>query len=364
MPPQIKIALFEDTTQTRSKVLEALKKHLGADGSVIPIEAGQFNEQDDKQRTYEDRLEGILSKPPYEDLTLVVGDRDLSKSQDIDFRGLSVNAVVAACERLAVPVCAYARELESDDDYDWRGRWEENHIVLSFSEGEDELARRAVVASRGFVDIAALLKPDIPTKSSPAKILADLLAKPEYTEKIALYAVGDQNRLTEILGKAKQTENRDLIKRLAHFLGYWLWLSLLRYPGVFINEVAAGSHLNIEHDSFQKPDVQAVFKEALYTGPFADPKRPQWWRGMVDDIVANENCADGLELVRNKVNPSIGRSQCYVDPSKPAGYYCIISRKPVSIENSKGGLSWFPRGADLTRVSIPKLEEYGPWLGS
>jgi len=364
MAPQIKIALFEDTTQTRSKVLDALKKHLGADGSVIPIEAGQFNEQDDKQRTYEDRLEGILSKPPYEGLTLVVADRDLSKSQDIDFRGLSVNAVVAACERLTVPVCAYARELESDDDYDWRGRWEENHIVLSFSEGEDELARRAVVAGRGFVDIAELLKPGIEVKSSPAKILAGLLGKAEYTDKISLYAVGDQNRLTEILGKSKQTVASDQVKRLTHFLGYWLWLSLLRYPGVFVNEVAAGSHLNIENDSFHRADVQSVFQEAIYTGPFADSKRPQWWRGMLDDIVARENCADGLELVQKKVSSSITRSQCYVDPSKPAGYYCIISRKPVSVENSKGGLSWFPRGADLTRISIPKLEEYGPWLGT
>src|SRR5205085_2654568 len=110
--------------------------------------------------------------------------------------------------------------------------------------------------------------------------------------------------------------------------------------------------------------VRTVFDEALYSGPFADDQHPQWWRGVLDDIVARENCADGLELVRKRIDSQIASSKCSVDPDKEAGYYCIISRAPVSLENSKGGLSWFPRGADLTRISNPKFEEYGPWLGA
>jgi len=362
MPSKIKVALFEDTAQTRSKILEALKSHLRRGESVIPFEAGQFSEVDDKERTYEDRLEGILAKPPYDDLTLVIADRDLSKSQDIDFRGLSVNVVAAASRKLSIPVCSYARELESQEDYDWRGRWEEGHIVISFSEGEVELARRAIIAGRGFAEIAEkLAQVDFDTKNSAAEMLAALLGKPEYADKMALYAVGDKYRLAEILGKGQQSQNQ--VKRLTHFLGYWLWDSLLRYPGVFVNEVAAASHLNIETDSFRQSEVKSIFDDALYSGPFADRQKPQWWRGMLDDIVSLENCVDGLELVRKNVSPTIERSHCFVDESKPAGYYCIISRLPVSLENSRGGLSWFPRGADLTRISNPKFEEYGPWLG-
>jgi hypothetical protein len=355
----IKIILFEDTQQTQSELVEALKKHLKTDGVVIPF--GEFKESPaDELRMYEDRLEGILSRAPYDEATMLVVDRDLSKSQN--FGGLSDDTVAAAAKRLAMPICSYARQ-QAPEDYTWRARWEEGRIVLSF-ENDEELARKAVLAARGFAEIAAGLPGVMKDRASksPAKILAALLGKPEYSDKIALYSVGDQNRLLEILAKAK--DGTDRVKRMECFLGYWLWDSLLRYPGLLVNEVAAASYLNIATVDFEKSEVRAVFAEALYDGPFADSKRPQWWRGMLDDIVSGENCSDGLELVHKKVSSTISPSQCCEDPSKPAGYYCIISGQPVSLENSKGGFSWFPRGADLTRISKTKYDEYGPWLGS
>jgi len=362
MPVQIKIVLFEDTEQTRSEILSALAKRLGPSDSAIPFDGSQFKESAaDQGMMYEERLRKILVSPPYDGATLIVADRDLSKSSH--FGGLSVNAVAAASKRLAIPICSYARQPDPED-YEWRGRWEEGHIVLSFSAGEDELARRVVLAARGFADITEGLPNVLTDKhtNSAAKILATLLRKPEFSEKIALYGVGDQNRLSEILAKGKSQPQQ--VRMMSHFLGYWLWDSLLRYPGLFVNEVAAASYLNIDTPAFRRPNVLAIFDEGVYQGPFADPNNLQWWRGMLDDIVSRENCADGLELVRKKVDASISGSKCNVDPSKPAGYYCIISRKPVSLENSKGGLSWFPRGADLTRISNPRFEEYGPWLGA
>jgi len=358
MASKIKIVLFEDTDQTRSGLLEGLNEHL-KDGEAIPF--GQSEESaEDMQRMYQDRLESILSKAPYDEATILVVDRDLSKSQN--FGGLSDDTVAAAAKRLAVPICSYARQ-QAPDDYNWRARWEEGRIVLSF-ENDEELARKAVLAARGFAEIAAGLPGVMKDRvgKSPAKVLAALLGKPEYSDKIALYSVGDQNRLAEILAKAK--DETDRIKRMKCLLGYWLWDSLLRYPGLLVNEVAAASYLNIATVDFEKSEVRTVFADALYGGPFADSKRPQWWRGMLDDIVSGENCSDGLELARKKVSSAINTSQCCEDPSKPAGYYCIISGQPVSLENSKGGFSWFPRGADLTRISKTKFDEYGPWLGS
>ncbi len=358
MASKIKVVLFEDAEQTRSVLLGVLNKHL-KDGEVIPF-AQSEESPDDKQRMYQDRIESILSKAPYDGATLLVVDRDLSKSQS--FVGLSDDAVAAAAKRLAIPICSYARQ-QPPEDYKLRSRWEEGHIVLSF-ENDEGLARKAVLAARGFADIAAKLPEVMKDKvsKSPAKILAALLGKPEYADKIVLYSVGDQNRLPEILAKAK--DETDHIKRMGCFLGYWLWDSLLRYPGLLVNEVAAASHLNIATEDFKKSEVRAVFREALYEGPFADPERPQWWRGGLDDIVSRDGYNSGLELVQKKVRATINPCQCSVDPSKPAGYYCIISEKPVSLEKSKGGLSWFPRGADLTRISIPMFEEYGPWIGT
>jgi hypothetical protein len=364
MPSNLKIVLFEDNTDTRTTIFDSLKKRLDENGGgvVVPFAQDQFTEPaSDKGRMYDERLEAILTKSPYDSATLVLADRDLSKSQD--FGGLSVSAVTAACGKLFIPICSYARLSDLDKEYDWRGRWEEGHIVLRFSDGENELARRAIIAAKGFSKIAEELPQVVvmEKKSPPAKILATLLGKPDYSDKIALYAVGDQNRLP---GAIPKTPSEQHLKRLTHFLGYWLWDSLLRYPGLLVNEIAAGSYLNILTDDFKQSGVQALFNTALFAGPFADPKKPQWWRGMLDDIVSSGNYADGLELVRDKIDPKISQSRCCVDNTKPAGYYCIISEEPVSLENSKGGLSWFPRGADLTRVSTLKFEEYGPWLGT
>jgi len=358
MADNIKVVLFEDTEETRAKVHKALTKHLKRHGSVIPFESGRLTETDtDKERMYETRLKDILTRAPYDGATLIVADENLAKSPA--FRGLSVGAVAAVSKTLGVPICEYAW-LPDTDDKKWRRRWEEGHIVLDFKD-ENELARRAVLAARGFTEIAARL-PGIMRRganTSPATIVADVLGKKEYSGKIALYGIGEK-RLSAVPAKTPQA-GRESERAMTTFLGYWLWNSLLRYPGLVVNEVAAASYLNIDTADFRKPQVQAIFKKALYRGPFADPKEPQWWRGVLDDIVSP---TDGLELVRKKLGVKVSRSKCWVDRSKSAGYYCIISRRPVSLENSKGGLSWLPRGADLTRISTSLLEEYGPWLGA
>lgn len=364
MATAIKIVVFEDIEDLRLRFVEALKKHLKAtDEEIVPFDGRLFEEEDDDRlRTYEDRIVKILQNKPYEGASLILADRDLSLSGDSGFRGLSVSSILTVAKRLALPVCSYAREPDHDD-YDWRGQWEEGHIVLRLSDGEDEMTRRVSLAARGFSEIAEKLSQvmEDTSNNSAAKILAAVLEKPEYSEKIALYGVGDQNLLPDILVRADDPQDR--VQKMIPILGYWLWGSLLRYPGLFVNETAAGSYLNIAEVDFHKQNVQKLFETALYTGPFADSHRKQWWRGMLDDIVSDQNFNDGLELAQKNVSSEIKPSQCSVDPTKSAGYYCIISRRPVSPENSSGGLSWFPRGADLTRISTEKLEEYGPWLG-
>jgi hypothetical protein len=359
MPAKLKIVLFEDTDATRSELVRLLREQFRAKGEVVPF--SQFQEKASAlKRMYEDRLADILKSVPYNEATLLLADRDLSKSPQ--FVGLSVSAVAAAARRLATPICSYARQ-PSPSDYKWRSRWQEGHIVLNF-ESDAELVRKAVIAARGFAMLTKSLPSFMKDKrnDSPAKILAAVLGKPEYADKIALYSVGDQNRLSGIPSNPKDASLHT--KKMSCFLGYWLWDSLLRYPGLLVNETAAASHLNIATKDFHKPTVRAVFKSAIYRGPFADSKCPQWWRGVLDDTVSKAGCDDGLDFVRKKVNPRIKPCQCSIDSSKSAGYFCIISEKPVSLENSKGGLSWFPRGADLTRVSNKKFEEFGPWLGA
>lgn len=359
MTDEIRIVLFEDTPATQSLVKGALEQALGADGSIVVFH-GAKETAVERERTYEERLFHILQRDEYQSATLLVVDRDLSKSVGEEFRGLAVGAVATAAARLAVPICSYAREQDPDH---WRREWQEGHLALDFEGGEHELARRAVIAARGFQAIANALssRTNLTSANSVPRLLADLLGVPEFVDKIALYSVGDQARLADLpeapVGDVAQ------IRRLGVFLGYWLHDSLLRFPGVLVNDIAAGSYLNIAQADFAVASVRKAFDGALYRGPFADDQRPQWWRGKLDDVISGADCADGLEFVRRELRPQAAGSTCYVNPTQKAGYYCIIARQPVSLENSKGGFSWFPRGADLTRIGITKFEEYGPWLG-
>lgn len=358
MAEKLKVILFEDRADFRKRVIEALQVEFGDAGTVIPFESTDNGEEG----TFEKRLEARLQSEPYSSAELIVADKDLSLSEG--FRGLSVNSVSAAARRLAIPVCAYARAFtENEDDFTWRGRWEEGLIVLSIGDPLDNFAKKTRVVAQGFEYIGNQL-PDLlkAGDNSPAGLLSTLLGKPEYENKMALYAVGDQNRLTSLPPRGQQADN--LNQKMTHFLGYWLFNSLLKFPGVFTNEIASASYLNIDVNDFQREDVKALFVDALYSGPFSDPQEPVWWRGALDDVVSAAGFGDGLELVNDQLKDKVQRSKCYVDETKTAGYYCIIARKPVSLENSKGNLSWFPRGADLTRVSKTKFEEYEPWLGS
>src|SRR5262245_55261952 len=116
MAINVKVVLFEDTPETQAEILAALKHHLGPNDTAAPFAPEHFKETtQDRKRMYEDRVESILKKPPYDSTTLILADRDLSKSVAGEFTGLSVNAVIAASKRLFVPICSYARQAEVEE---------------------------------------------------------------------------------------------------------------------------------------------------------------------------------------------------------------------------------------------------------
>jgi hypothetical protein len=355
---KIRLLLFDDMPANREQVKHALSNALGAQGEVQEFvsRAGGLTDG-----TYEVRLKKDLLTAPNASADLIVADRDLSSYKE-HFPGLSEDTVRRVAEVIGVPECGYARgERDDDSDYIKRGEEREACIRLSLRPDLDQFARRVVAIANGFVTIAGALKTLEGKRLPPAKLLATILGKPEYADKIALYASGDQNRLATVLrAKGNEEEQR---RRLACLLGYWLWDSVLRFPGVTVGTIPASSYLNIKQEVFENDkEVQALFSDARYQGPFAAAKVDMWWRGALDDIVAGGGCRDGRELAAKQLGRDVAPSQCCEDPSIPAGYYCMLRSKPVSLKNSKGGLPWFPRGADLARVSKPALDELGPWL--
>jgi hypothetical protein len=232
------------------------------------------------------------------------------------------------------------------------------------------MARKLCLLAEGFREISNILHRSLSRTrgkvQTPASIMAAILARPELVDQIAMYATGDQAKVAEVLPFAgKNTGDLDrLRKRLPTLMGYWLYDSILRFPGLLVNSVAAASYLNIAVEKFQKvEEVQKLFESALYSGPFKDSENPLWWRGALDDLLSEAGCQDGRALVQKHLQMTVAECRCSIDARKRAGFYCMATGTPVSAQSSKGNISWFPPGADLARIRNDVYDEIGPWVG-
>jgi len=355
----MKILLFDDILQNRQKVGGALRSALGNRGTIQDFTPGVGRKTDG---TYEERLLLDLGAAPNDNADLIVADRDLSGYGD-NYPGLSESTVRRVADIIGIPECGYARG-EPADAYIQHAEMREACIRLALVPDINDFAQRVVAIADGFLKLdAELAQRKTAGRLPPGKLLANILGKPEYADKISLYASGDQGRLQVIRGMKEDGDEKARRRRLSCLLGYWLWDSVLRYPGVTLGEIPASSYLNIEEEIFRAaPEIRELLSAARYTGPFAKAKIPMWWRGMLDDMLSEVEYEDGNGFVSSKLGKPIAKSICCENSAIAAGYYCLLKEKPVSFENSKGGLPWLPRGADLTRVSTSALEELGPWF--
>ncbi len=353
----MKIVLFEDDPTTAQRIATAVKRQVKTEVSIFTPR------ENTDGRPYEERLSAEVLSTRYKGATLWVTDRDLSKTTG--YRGLSEAIVSKAATQLGIPVCKYARGISDDDVFERQRSWGDAQIVLKASEIPDLAAKIALLA-RGFLSIAnklnVLLRENAAGNGlhTPAEMMAHILDHPDAADQIALYASGDQKMVSEILPFAGGQRKREFQKRLPSVLGYWLYDSILRFPGVLLNAVAAASYLDIAEGHLKSATVQKLFKLALYSGPFEDRSEPHWWRRTLDEIVGKAN--NGNDFVAQKLNKRV--PHCLDSQTgKRAGYYCMVKRVPVGKENSVGNISWFPPGADLARVRKDMYEQLGPWLG-
>ena len=83
---------------------------------------------------------------------------------------------------------------------------------------------------------------------------------------------------------------------------------------------------------------------------------------MLDDLLLEIDADDGREYVNAKIGRQVNPCVCSESGEEPAGYYCMITGKPVSEECAQGNISWFPPGADLAKIALSKYDELVPWL--
>jgi hypothetical protein len=356
------ILIFDDNKDERDDIVERLHKTLK--GNNAKIEEFDGSAKPKKEFSYERFLLTWLNENfTDEDISLVVCDKELGLYDK--YRGLSATQVSQVAIEKGIPFCQYSRQAnEAAREMAAFLRlkdWDSEEITL---QGPDpgSWVPQIVSLFNGFEQTRTTYTKVSKKCKTPAATLATILKHPESESRIALYSSGDQGLLKEIL-VYYNPENPDidaLRQRMPRVLGKWLFLSILRFPGIFVNQVAAASYLNIGNDDFKKPKVQNLFSKAKYAGPFAD-SGPWWWRHILDDILDKAKCEDGKEFaVKQKVDV-----QGCLDPDSndQAGYYCMLTKSPVSAENSRGGISWFPSGADLARIRKDKFEEITALVG-
>ncbi len=363
------VVLFEDDPGFGLQIERAIRKELPAGFSLerFKPKTKPKTKKVQPSEAYEDRIRKEFLALPYKNAALIISDRDLSRTNT--YEGLSEAVISKISAELGIPICLYARGV-GNDQLERLRNWSDSRIILDSSSPED-MAKQIAVIATGFLDVTKqltkiLLKKGKAQPTTPAAVMAHILGYPESTDTVSLYGSGDQKMVAEILPFAKKgaAGRKDLEKRLPCLFGYWLYDSILRYPGLLVNEVAAASHLNIDVDVFRSDvKVRKLFSNAVYDGPFHHNSSVHWWRSKLDDIVAGAGCEDGRSFVGKKLNRKIRPCQCSIDPKRKAGWYCMVTKKPVSLENSRGNISWFPQGADLARINKRDFEQIGPWLG-
>ncbi len=345
------VLLFEDTPANASAIINNLSDTEAFEFSLFEA----LNDPTDE--SFSERISQEIAK--YGDILLIVSDMDLSKTKG--FQGLTDAIISRVAHQHGIPTAYYSSALDGAEgaSLDQAG---DGRILLGSIDYEG-IAHKIEVLGKGFLNLRSKLTSlaDQPASARPtnaAELIADLIGKRDIFDRVSLFLSGDQRIGAEILSAPKS----NMLAHQTAIFGTWIYDSLMRYPGVFVNTVAASSYLNISYEDFLKPEVAALWEQAKYSGVFSDSRKVLFWREELDAMLSEQGCDDGLEYIR-KFGLDARSCKCSIDSTSDAGYYCMVTKKPVSFEASVGDISWFPPGADLARISRPSYEELAPWLG-
>lgn len=353
--PNRTLLYFEDTDTTALQIIDLLKDALGNFAEV-----DRFSATENSEQMYDARIEHEIALRSSEnnEVVFILSDADLTRTTL--FPGLSDANVNKAARKLGIPAAFYSSQL-AGLEFIKANQAGDGKILLDKSDPAAMVAEVNLLI-RGFCAISDDLKAiaERPTASRPqdtASFLAELLGRPDIKNRVKLYISGDQRVGAELL--ASPSHN---VTRQAAIFGTWIYDSLLKYPGITVSKVAAASYLNIAVEEFANAEIQALFSTALYAGPFTSSEQPLWWRDQLDDLLIEAEADDGIAFIAAKLGREVPPCICSESKVAPAGFFCMLTKQPVSEEHSVGGVSWFPPGADLARIALSKYDELAPWL--
>lgn len=327
------------------------------DAIVELLEEAGAHEDDDSNAT-EDKLFRIFEKIP--NLDLVIVDRDLSGINNI----VSESAVINACLQAGIPVCTYHRKPPNKSTAGNLSQVLRQSTSYSIAvEVDENFAKNVVEVGLGFKEIYNSIPVDFndPFLNSPSRVLASILGLKNISIYLDQYAQsGSLASFILAQSEALKTKDHAYRKRLAFLLGCWLHNHILAFPGALLNKVSAYSYINIDEDTFDK--YKDEFKEGIYNGPFG--RFVEYWvRIKLDELLQDHDDAHTYLKSMYPEDPKIETCKCSISQNLNAGFYCVISKKPISLQMSVGRLAWIPEGADLCRVDRDTYDQIAPLMG-
>lgn len=359
------IILFEDDDAERPEIEKSIRAIFPDDVALFPFTGGG----EDVDKPYETRLLNAL-ETILPNTFLIMCDQDLSRLPG--YQGLSANVVTSVAHDRSVPIALYGRGQDNQIFARMRRKspFLERRFMLNFDPEEplEKFAEQAKIFYNGCREIFDFMRKTSDESGgrvagSPAKWLSEKLEAPEIQPALALYGSGDQQYLQN-LAFTNDEAYPEPWRMVACEISYWLWDSILRFPGILLCQTAAESFMNLEGDLLSQKSIADLFERARYVGPFHE-FGPYWWRHRILEILDEEGSEDGLAYVVSKLGEEYASraSKCCEDPAKSAGAFCMLSNQPVSFENSFGDIPYFPSGADLARISKSAFDRVAPWAG-
>lgn len=372
MENNMKILLIDDREEKRTEVYNALKE-LDSNIDILCINQENVSEYipNDNSKSNKDTQapEDLLAeKLESKQIDLIIVDHDLTQLQS----KISEPVVSIASHAASIPLCRYAR-VQRKSNMSKLSDAVEAGTTFSIKIDIENLPN----AAKEIIDIAQgfkYLKEQIHVLESqiidkgPAYILSTILGDLSQEDYLSQYSIS-ANILGDILELYSAEQNEDFDKseienikkdRLAYIIGYWLYNSILKFPGVILNKKATYSYLNINENDFE--EHSHFFKDAQYKGPFTIFQN-YWWKNKLNFILDEADAWTGKSLVEKEIGQKIDSCKCIYEPTLDAGYYCVIKKEPVSKEESLGMVSWLPKGASLCRVGKEPYEQLSPLLG-
>lgn len=280
--------------------------------------------------------------------TLAVLDHDLTRYLPL----VDGETVKDACSSIGVPLCVYTFQEGPDDRVAYLQDWRGPQVAIDVEEEPQRIAELITGYSEGFSELRSSFRGA--RKMSLSSIFKDVLrAPPEATPRLEQYLWSGVLPLG-VLKASREVDPKFLGRIASTTFGYWICNTLLRFPGVLLNNVAAASYLGVNPEQFaQREDLRAPFKRALYKGPFSSTG-PYWWTTEIDRIVAADagtlpqTSPPGFGYLRG-IDPEVKKCRCAAG-HPGAGYYCVLTKKPVCDRHSIRPLGVIPVAADRSRI--------------